>query len=106
MYSTGPAKQNFSFRRVGEQILGVVCGPCDDPYTFGVIDNVAIRGDTMTFDINHTDAGIGIEYGPFANHVTTTVSHHEMHLHSVQHAGSRTIEGDLVLIGPLSQTAH
>ncbi|MEJ0040446.1 MAG: hypothetical protein WDO68_31225 [Gammaproteobacteria bacterium] len=106
VYSTGPAKQNFSFRRVGEQIMGVVCGPCDNPYTFGVIDNVAIRGETMTFDINHTDAGIGIEYGPFANHVTTTVSHHEMHLHSVQHAGSRTIEGDLVLIGPLRQTTR
>ncbi len=103
---TGPGKQNFIFRRVGEQILGVVCGPCDNPYTFGVIDNVAIRGETMTFDINHTDAGIGIEYGPFANHVTTTVSHHEMHLHSVQHAGSRTIEGDLVLIGPLRQTTR
>ena len=106
VFGTGPAKQNFSFRRVGDRILGVVCGPCDNPYTFGVIDNVAIRGDTMTFDINHTDAGIGIEYGPFANHVTTTVSHHEMHLHSVQHAGPRTIEGDLVLIGPLSQPPH
>jgi hypothetical protein len=104
VYSLGPAKQHFSFRRVGGQILGVVCGPCDNPYAFGVIDNVAIRGDTMTFDIQHQDAGIGIEYGPFANHVTTTVSHHEMHLHSVSHAGSRTIEGDLVLIGPLSQT--
>jgi hypothetical protein len=91
---------------VGEQILGVVCGPCDNPYTFGVIDNVAIRGDTMTFDINHTDAGIGIEYGPFANHVTVTVSHHEMHLHSVQHAGPRTIEGDMVLIGPLKPAGN
>jgi hypothetical protein len=105
-YGTGPSRQNFSFRRVGEQILGAVCGPCDNPYTFGVIDNVMIRGDTMTFDIQHQDAGIGIEYGPFANHVTTTVSRHEMHLHSVSRAGSRTIEGDLVLIGPLSQTAR
>jgi hypothetical protein len=101
LFSTGPAKQHFIFRKVGEGVLGVVCGPCDNPYTFGVIDNVAIRGDTLTFDINHEDWGFGIEFGPFANHVTATLSRHEMHLHSVQHNGPRTIEGDLVLIGPL-----
>ena len=28
VYGYGPGKQNFSFRRVGEQILGVGC-PCD-----------------------------------------------------------------------------
>jgi hypothetical protein len=101
VWGNGPDRQNFIFRRVGEQILGVVCGPCDNPYTFGVIDNVAIRGDTLTYDINHEDWGFGIEYGPFENHVTTTVSRNEMHLHSVQHNGPRTIEGDMVLIGPL-----
>ena len=53
-------------------------------------------GDTLTFDINHEDAGIGIEFGPFENRATATVARHEMHLHSVQHAGSRTIEGDLI----------
>jgi len=97
----GPGKQHFSFRRVGSQLLGVVCGPCDNPYTFGVLDNVVIRGETMDFDINHTDWGWGIELGPFANHASVTVSHHEMHLHSVQHAGSRTIEGDMLLYGPI-----
>ena len=106
MWNTGPNKQHFTFRRVGEQILGVVCGPCDNPYTFGVLDNVSIRGDTLTFDINHQDWGIGIEFGPFVNQATATVSDHEMHLHTVEHAGSRTIEGDLVLIGPLRQTAR
>lgn len=101
IWGNGPGKQNFIFRRVGEQLLGVVCGPCDNPYSFGVIDNVAIRGETLTFDINHQDWGIGIEYGPFANHASATVARHEMHLHSVQRAGSRTIEGDMVLIGPV-----
>ena len=105
VWNTGPNKQHFTFRRVGEQILGVVCGPCDNPYTFGVLDNVSIRGDTLTFDINHQDWGIGIEFGPFVNQATATVSHHEMHLHTVEHAGPRTIEGDLVLIGPLTRTA-
>jgi hypothetical protein len=101
LFSTGPAKQHFIFRKVDDDLLGVVCGPCDNPYTFGVIDNVAIHRDTLTFDINHQDSGIGIEFGPFANHATATVSHHEMHLHSVQQNGPRTIEGDLVLIGPV-----
>jgi hypothetical protein len=101
LFGTGPGKQHFTFRQVGDRMLGVVCGACDNPYTFGFIDNVAIRGDTLTFDINHEDAGIGIEFGPFENHATATLSRHEMHLHSVQHAGSRTIEGDLVLIGPV-----
>ena len=106
VFSTGPAKQHFIFRRVGARILGVVCGPCDNPWTFGAIDNVAIHGDTLTFDINHEDWGFGIEFGPFENHATATVSRHEMHLHSVQRSGSRTIEGDLVLIGPLRAGSH
>jgi len=46
-------------------------------------------------------AHLFIELGPFANHASVTVSHHEMHLHSIQHAGSRTIEGDMVLYGPI-----
>lgn len=106
VWGNGPGRQSFIFRRVGEQILGVVCGPCDNPYSFGAIDNVAIHGETLTFDINHQDWGIGIEYGPFANHASATVSHHEMHLRSVQHNGPRTIEGDMVLIGPLRQSAR
>jgi hypothetical protein len=106
VWGFGPGRQNFMFRRVGEQILGVVCGSCDNPYNFGVIDNVALHGETLTFDINHQDSGIGIEYGPFANHATATVAHHEMHLHSIAHNGARTVEGDMVLIGPLRQTSQ
>ena len=104
VWNTGPSKQHFIFRRVGERILGVVCGPCDNPYSFGVLDNVVIRGDTLSFDINHEDWGLGIEFGPFENHATATLSGHELHLRTVQHNGPRTIEGDLVLIGPLRTT--
>jgi len=101
VWGNGAKKQHFMFRQVGENMLGAVCGPCDNPYTFGVLDNIVIRGDTVTFDINHEDWGIGIEYGPFANHGTATLSRHELHLHTVQHNGPRTVEGDLVLTGPL-----
>jgi hypothetical protein len=104
VWSNGPGRQHFIFRPVGDRILGVVCGPCDNPYTFGPLDNGVIHGDTLTFDINHEDWGIGIEFGPFANHATATLSRHELHLHTVQQNGPRTIEGDLVLTGPLRTT--
>ena len=101
VWGSGAAKQHFMFRRVGERMLGAVCGPCDNPYTFGVLDNIAIRADTVTFDIEHQDWGIGIEFGPFANHASATLSRHELHLHTVAHNGPRTVEGDMVLTGPL-----
>jgi hypothetical protein len=101
VWGNGSAKQHFMFRQVGDHMLGAVCGPCDNPYTFGVLDNIVIRGDTLTFDIEHQDWGIGIEYGPFANHASATLSRHELHLHTVAHNGPRTVEGDMVLTGPL-----
>ncbi len=101
VWGNGSAKQHFMFRQVGDSMRGAVCGPCDNPYTFGVLDNIVIRGDTLTFDIEHQDWGIGIEFGPFANHASATLSRHELHLHTVAHYGPRTVEGDLVLTGPL-----
>jgi hypothetical protein len=101
VWGNGSAKQNFMFRQVGAHMLGAVCGPCDSPYTFGVLDNIAIHGDTVIFDIEHQDWGFGIEYGPFANHASATLSRHELHLHTVAHNGPRTVEGDMVLTGPL-----
>ena len=106
VWSIGPAKQHFMFRQVGGHLLGAVCGPCDNPYTFGPLDNIAIHGDTLTFDINHEDWGLGIESGPFANHATATLSRHELHLRTVQQQGTRTIEGVLTLIGPIVTTAR
>ena len=101
VWGNGAAKQHFIFRRVGGRMLGAVCGPCDNPYTFGVLDNIVIHGDTVAFDIEHQDWGVGIEYGPFANHGSATLSRHELHLHTVAHNGPRTVEGDMVLTGPL-----
>ena len=101
VWGTGSGKQHFMFKRVGDQLLGAVCGPCDNPWTFGPLDNIAIHGDTVTFDIVHEDWGIGIEHGPFANHATATLSHHELHLLTTQQNGPHTIKGDMVLAGPL-----
>ncbi len=104
VWSDGPGRQHFMFREVGDRILGMVCGPCDNPYTFGPLDNGVIRGDTLTFDINHEDWGIGIEFGPFVNHATATLSHHELHLRTTQEVGPRVVHGDLTLTGPIRTT--
>jgi hypothetical protein len=67
-WASGAARQHFVFRKVGDQLLGMVCGPCDNPYTMGVLDNFNIRGDTLTFEIHHEDWGAGpLPY----NHVIT-----------------------------------
>ena len=98
----GPNRQHFIFRQVGNQILGLVCGPCDNPYTFGPLDNGVIKGDTLTFDIVHEDWGIGIENGPFVNQATATVSRNEMYMQTVQDNGpGGIVRGQMILTGPL-----
>jgi hypothetical protein len=104
VWSDGPGRQHFMFRQVGKRVLGAVCGPCDNPYTFGPIDNIAINGDTLTFDIVHEDWGMGIEFGPFENHARATLARHQLHLQTTQQAGTRTIHGDLILTGPIRTT--
>ena len=101
VWSHGPGRQNFIFEPVADRVLGVVCGPCDNPYTFGVLDNFAVEGDTLTFDIVHEDWGLGIEFGPYENHATATLSRNEIHLRTSQQNGPREIQGELVLVGPL-----
>jgi hypothetical protein len=58
-WATGTARQQFIIRKVGDQLLGMVCGPCDNPYTMAVLDDFNIRGDTLTFKIRHEDWGAG-----------------------------------------------
>jgi hypothetical protein len=101
VWGTGPAKQHFIFRQVGDEMLGMVCGACDDPGTFGPLDNFRISGETMTFDIVHEDWGFGIEYGPFLNHATISVSHHEMRLNTLEELPTGNIEIEMILHGPI-----
>lgn len=101
VWGHGPGRQNFIFEPIGDRLLGVVCGPCDNPYTFGVLDNFAVDGDTLTFDIVHEDWGLGIEFGPYENHATATLSGNEIYLRTSQQNGPREIQGELVLVGPL-----
>jgi hypothetical protein len=82
---TGASGQHVTLHRVANQILGVICGPCDNPFTVWPIDSGVISGDrghTLTFNIVHEDTAFpGTTFvAPFNTEVTATLSRAEMHL--------------------------
>lgn len=104
LWGTGAGKQFFIFRLVGSEIRGVVCGPCDNPFTFGVLDNGAINGDVFRFNIVHEDWGTGIQNGPFNNQATATISMNEMRIATRQdNRPATTPTLDMTLLGPIRQ---
>lgn len=56
-FGLGMNRQLFTFLLVGDQLRGVVCGRCDNPYTIGAMENILIIGDKLYFDIVHQDWG-------------------------------------------------
>jgi hypothetical protein len=99
---TGPQKQYFMFRRVGSQVLGLVCGPCDDPGTMAPLDHIAIEGTTLRFHIVHEDNGVGFDdYGPFDNVATAAIAKHEMHI-SVRASYDVSLPAvEMTMVGPV-----
>lgn len=73
---TGDGKQHFTIRRAGTQLLGMVCGPCDNPYTMAALDHFEIHGDTVSFQIHHEDFGLGVL--PFHNVITAHMAGNEL----------------------------
>lgn len=73
---SGEGKQHFIIRRVGAGLLGMVCGPCDNPYTMAALDHFEIQGDTLTFRTHHEDFGLGLL--PFYNVLTAHVAANEL----------------------------
>jgi hypothetical protein len=102
---SGPNKQYFIFREVGHELLGLVCGPCDNPYNMAPLDNMSFDADTLKFDIVHEDWGRGIEHGPFANRATATIAKNEMHMLLVQDNAERehlsTEPFEMFVLGPV-----
>jgi hypothetical protein len=77
----GPAKQYFMFKQVGAQMLGLACGPCDDPNNMGPLDRISIEGTTLKYSIVHeNNAKAFYDKGPFSNEVTATIARNEMRL--------------------------
>ncbi len=82
-FGVGMDKQIFIIRRDGDGLFGVVCGRCDNPYTFGALDSFAIDGDTLEFDIVHQDWGEG-ETPVFNRRVTAHIAMNEMRISAVR----------------------
>jgi hypothetical protein len=102
----GPGKQLFFIRRVGQQLRGMVCGPCDNPYTMAALGDFRIDGDTLRFNILHEDWGRP-GYIPFHNQITAHVSQNEMRIINVpdrgaqQNRSGRPVAGGNTLFGPI-----
>jgi hypothetical protein len=73
----GMNRQLFTFLFVGDQLRGVVCGRCDNPYTMAAIEHVTIIGDKLYFDIVHEDWG-EIDPPTFERSIVAQVSQNEM----------------------------
>lgn len=107
-FGVGMDKQIFIIRRHGDGLFGVVCGRCDNPYTFGALDDFEIDGDTLEFDIVHQDWGEGTT-PVFERRVTARIAVNEMRISARRHdeaelepgaPGSAAIVSSL--IGPIA----
>jgi hypothetical protein len=98
-FGTGQPRQHFMFRRVGDKILGMVCGPCDNPYTFGTLDTFVLDGEKLTWNIVHEDWGNGTL--PFNNMVTATMSHNEIAMTTMQDNLAAQLPFQMVITGPI-----
>jgi hypothetical protein len=78
-FGVGIEKQYFLIRKDREKLFGLACGRCDNPYTMGSLENFAIHGDTLEFDIEHQDWGEG-SVVPFVRHVTAHIAMNEMRM--------------------------
>jgi len=103
LWLTGPGAngQHVTLHQVGREIRGVICGPCDNPFTTWPIDSGAIAGDTLTFNIVHEDTAFpGTTFvAPFNTEVTATVSKSEMHARTLREDNGAA--GEITLLGPI-----
>lgn len=76
-FGVGAPKQYFIIRKVRDKLRGMVCGTCDNPYTMAALDDFALDGDLLKFNILHEDWGDG-ESPTFYKHVTCHVGWNEL----------------------------
>jgi hypothetical protein len=76
-FGLGMNRQLFTFLLVGNQLRGVVCGRCDNPYTTGAMEDIRIIGNTLYFDIVHEDWG-EIDPPTFRRHIAAQLVQNEL----------------------------
>ena len=110
-FGLGMNRQLFTFLLVGNQLRGVVCGRCDNPYTTGAMENIRIVGDTLYFDIVHEDWG---EVNPptFVRHIAAQLVQNELlagilpsDIDPARPPARPTGRGGFTLTGPIAPSA-
>jgi len=102
LWGAGPGKQYFIIRRVGRQLLGMVCGPCDNPNAMAPLDGFAIDGTALTFNIVHEDTGSAAAHGPFNNVAHATLARNELHLKVIpSYEPPDSTPFEMTLLGPV-----
>ncbi|WP_305097943.1 hypothetical protein [Croceibacterium aestuarii] len=103
-FGFGESKQYFFIRKDGDALFGMACGPCDNPYTMGVLDHFAFAGDTVRFDIQHQDWGEGTTV-PFVRHLSAQIGMNELRM-DARRADTPDQPGIVAsLVGPLALEA-
>jgi hypothetical protein len=103
LFGAGPGKQYFIIRRVDAQLLGLVCGPCDNPYSMAPLDGFVIDGTDLRFDIVHEDTGGADVHGPFNNVAHATLARNELHLKVIpSYAPADSTPIEMTLLGPVT----
>jgi hypothetical protein len=103
--TAGPDKQHFMFKQVGSELLGLACGPCDDPNHMAPLDRISIDGTTLRFSIVHENNALKFyDKGPFSNVVRASVAKHEMHMWVVaSYQPPDTTPGEITMFGPITK---
>jgi hypothetical protein len=101
--NAGTRTQYLNLRLVGDEILGLVCGPCDNVNNMGPIENVSFDGTDLYFEVVHEDAGTddGLNNAPFYNTVDGKISRHELHIGALRNIDPPgTDPFTMVFVGP------
>ena len=103
LFGAGPGKQYFIIERVDRQLLGLVCGPCDNPNSMAPLDGFVIDGPDLRFNIVHEDTGGADVHGPFSNVAHATLARNELHLKVIpSYAPPDSTPIEMTLLGPVT----
>jgi len=93
----GAGKQYFIIRRDGHELRGLVCGPCDNPYSMAAMEDFFIQDDSVQWNICHEDHGRGPL--PYEHHIIAHIADHELRLDATQPNLHRIVS--MTFLGPL-----
>lgn len=97
----GAGKQYFIIRRDGKELRGMVCGPCDNPYSMAAMEDFFIQDDTVLWNICHEDHGSGPL--PYVHQIVAHIADHELRLDATQPNVRRVVS--MTFLGPLPISA-